>query len=150
MYIYQTELLWLTAISLMSQNSAGLWVVALQQFKALILWTFTGRFAGRLCIRNPKSKGIVWIWPQGMKFSLNWRSLYMVWANGGQNISSKWVSKRKKQLPCLSMNYTLEIDILNPKWWRWMVNRWFSWNQLGDENGSSRYLKAQTLVTFWM
>lgn len=141
--------LWLTAISLMSQVPAPSYGVALAQFKALILWTFTGRFAGRLCIRNPKSKGIVWIWPQGMKF-VELAISYMVWANGGQNSSSKWVSKRNKKYHVYLWITPWKIDILNPKWWRWMVNWWFSWNQLSDENGSIRYLKAQTLVTFWM
>ena len=38
MYIYQTELLWLTAMSLMSQVPAPGYCVAVLQFKALILW----------------------------------------------------------------------------------------------------------------
>ena len=70
----------------MSQVPAPSYGVALAQFKALILWTFTGRFAGRLCIRNPKSKGIVWIWPQGMKFVELAISLYGVSKRGVKTV----------------------------------------------------------------
>lgn len=126
--------LWLTAISLMSQVPAPSYGVALAQFKALILWTFTGRFAGRLCIRNPKSKGIVWIWPQGMKFVELAISLYGVSKRGSKQFFKMGI-KTEQKIPCLSMNYTVENRHFEPKvmevdgelmiflesigWWKW-------------------------------